>query len=205
MQKIVFVLGNYKNGGMAMRATNLANEFGKQGYSVEIAVLKELGNDFFTVIDKNVQVISVNDYNADDMRQKYADDCKKRNRKIKALKRLHYLTKNFSKIDRKLSGVIMFLRKGDELRNYFLFSKPDVVVSLGKSYIESVVSALQGSKCKIIYAEKNPPELEFPERDSEGYNYYIKGWIIPKKGLCRRRSPLYSLRTNIYKVWAFHK
>lgn len=27
MKHIIFVIGNYKNGGVAMRATNLANQF----------------------------------------------------------------------------------------------------------------------------------------------------------------------------------
>ena len=47
MREIVFVIGNYKNGGVAMRATNLANEFSKAGRSVTLLATKEVGKDIF--------------------------------------------------------------------------------------------------------------------------------------------------------------
>ena len=43
MKHIVFVIGQYKNGGVPMRVTNLANELGKRGYRVTILVTKQIG------------------------------------------------------------------------------------------------------------------------------------------------------------------
>lgn len=45
MKHIIFVIGNYKNGGVAMRATNLANHFGTNGYRVTLLATKEVGKD----------------------------------------------------------------------------------------------------------------------------------------------------------------
>ena len=44
MRHIVFVVGNYKNGGVPMRTTNLANQFAKKGYSPTILVTKDIAD-----------------------------------------------------------------------------------------------------------------------------------------------------------------
>ena len=47
MNHIVFVVGNYKNGGVPMRSTNLANAFAEKGYCCTILATGEIGNDIF--------------------------------------------------------------------------------------------------------------------------------------------------------------
>ena len=61
-KKIVFVLGNYKNGGMAMRATNLANEFAKMGYEVIILIMRQLDTQCFFEINSNIKLVSFEEY-----------------------------------------------------------------------------------------------------------------------------------------------
>ena len=173
MKKIVFVLGNYKNGGMAMQATNLSNEFAKHGYSVDILVTKEMGNSFFSTVD-NVRIVPVKEYNNASECAKHPDDRKNRDKRIKRIKHVRILTKPFKKLDYYLSKKVKMLRCGAELRDYFLNEKPDIVIPFGISYLEPSISASVGIDCQIIYAEKNAPELEFPEKGSDEFNYYIR-------------------------------
>lgn len=156
-----------------MRATNLANEFAKRGYSVDILVTKEMGDSFF-YRNVNVNIISLADYNANDksLNTIKLEKCK-RTRKIKNIKRLRYLSKYLKGIDQKLEFRIKLLRKGAELYVYFLNTKPDVVIPFGVAYLEPVVSATEGLNCKIFYAEKNAPEFEFPKKGTDDYQYYI--------------------------------
>ena len=62
MNHIVFVIGNYKNGGVARRATTLANEFAKVGYNCTILVTGELSTNIFFEVDKNVEIIELSKY-----------------------------------------------------------------------------------------------------------------------------------------------
>ena len=173
MKKIVLVLGNYKNGGMATRATNLSNEFAKYGYSVDILVTREMGNSFFSTAD-NVEVVPIKEYNSDPGHVKHLDDRKIRDKKIKQIKRVRLFTKHFKKLDHYLSKKVKMLRCGVELRDYFLNTQPDIVIPFGIAYLEPSISASNGIDCQIVYAEKNAPELEFPKKSSDEFNYYIK-------------------------------
>ena len=172
MKKIVFVLGNYKNGGMAMRATNLSNEFAKHGFHVEILVTRELSKNPFFETNKNVHIISLSEFNQEHKKE-YELVKQKTRREIKHLKRKRYLTKYVSIFDRPIENRIRLLRKGFELKTYFQKAKPDIVIPFGLSYLEPVVSATNGLKCKLFYAEKNAPEKEFPGKNTEQYHYLI--------------------------------
>ena len=173
MEKIVFVLGNYKNGGMAVRATNLANEFANHGYAVDILVTKELRNDYYFT-NRNVNIISIEEYNNNHDFRKYSGAFEKRYQYIRRIKFIRKFTKLFKKFDKKLEKRIKSIRKGFELLAYCLKTQPDIVIPLGLTYLEPVISATAGLNCKIVYAEKNAPELEFPQKGSEDYYYYTQ-------------------------------
>jgi glycosyltransferase involved in cell wall biosynthesis len=55
-----------------------------------------------------------------------------------------------------------------------LNKQPDIVIPFGLAYLESSISAAQGINCRIVYAEKNAPEVEFPKKGSDEFNYYIR-------------------------------
>ena len=48
---------------MAMRATNLSNEFAKHGFQVDILVTKELSENPFFETNNNVRIISLSEFN----------------------------------------------------------------------------------------------------------------------------------------------
>lgn len=172
MKKIVFVLGNYKNGGMAMRATNLSNEFAKHGFHVEILVTRELSKNPFFETNKNVHIISLSEFNQEHKKE-YELVKQKMRREIKHLKRKRYLTKYISSLDKSIENRIRILRQGIDLKNYFQKTKADIIIPFGLSYLEPVVSATKGVECKLFYAEKNAPEKEFPPKGTDKYNYVI--------------------------------
>lgn len=172
MKKIVFVLGNYKNGGMAMRATNLSNEFTKHGYQVEILATRELSDKPFFETEKNVRVVSLNEFNSLNQKDNQ-QTITSTNKRIKRLKRIRYLTKHLRSIDESIETKIRSLRKGIDLRCYFTKTDPDIVIPFGLSYLEPTLSAVDGLNCKVVYAEKNAPEKEFPSKDTDEYQYLI--------------------------------
>lgn len=157
-----------------MQATNLSNEFAKRGYSVDILVTKDLTDQSFFDTDKNLQIVSLKEYNANQSLQKHPEDIKKREQRIKKLKRFQHMTRSFSGINRRLSDKIKLLRNGAELRDYFLNTRPDIVIPFGISFVVPAVSATEGIDCKIVYAEKNAPELEFPEKSTDQFEYYVR-------------------------------
>jgi len=169
LQKIVFVLGNYKNGGMAMRATNLANEFAERGYAVDILVTGEMSDKPFFSQHKNVEIVVLDEFIRDcPLSKRYTD----RDSEICKLKRYRYFTKWTSSIDKKLERRINFLRAGEKLRPYFVNNPNTAVIAFGASYIKVALSASEKLNCKVIYAEKNAPELECP-KESPGFENMV--------------------------------
>ena len=174
MPKILFVLGNYKNGGMAMRATNLANEFARIGFEVDILVTGQADSNPFVPIHPNVRVVSLCQYNSESNHSLFNTNRKKqRERKIGILKRVRMITKLFPKIDKSIAAKIGLLRSGEKLLVYVINIKPDIIISLGLPYLEPVVSVSKEVKCKVFYAEKNAPEIEFPNTNTEQYERYF--------------------------------
>lgn len=168
MKHIVFVVGYYKNGGVAMRTTNLANEFAKKGYTTTILATKEISENIFFEHHKNTSVVSLEEYVSKHKNDKtVAKNLKKRKRRFCMLKQLRNISKFFAKWDKKLDAEIRGLRHGEKL-SAFIVNNPDCVyIPFGISYFEDVYYASKGMNCKIIYAERNAPEIEFPKDIAE--------------------------------------
>lgn len=168
MKHIVFVVGNYKNGGVPMRTTNLANEFAKQGYHSTILVTKDIAENVFFERHENVNVVSLKEYVSEHLNDKAVkNNIKKRINRIRFLKYLRYISKAFPKWDKKLAAEIRGLRRSENL-SAFIVSNPDCVyIPFGISYFEDVYYASKGINAKIIYAERNAPEIEFPKDSAE--------------------------------------
>jgi len=168
MKHIVFVVGNYKNGGVPMHATNLANEFAKQGYYSTILVTKDIAENIFFERHKNVNVASLKEYVSEHLNDKAVkNNVKKRNNRIRFLKYLRYISKAFPKWDKKLAAEIRGLRRSENL-SAFIVNNPDCVyIPFGISYFEDVYYASKSINAKIIYAERNAPEVEFSKITSE--------------------------------------
>ncbi len=168
MKHIVFVVGNYKNGGVPMRSTNLANEFAKKGYRSTILVTKEIGNDVFFSLEKNVELVSLNHYCAEHSADKNINtSLSKRKRITKLLKLLRLFTKRFPEITERISIKLKQIRKSEMLSVFAVNNQNCIYIPFGISYFEDVFYAVKGTKNKLIYAERNAPELEFPSDEKE--------------------------------------
>lgn len=168
MKHIVFVVGNYKNGGVPMRTTNLANEFAKKGYTSTILVTKDISENVFFERHKNVDLVSLKEYAS----KHSENDIVKHNKrkidfKIRLLKKIRYISKYIPALDKILAREIKGLRRSESLAS-FIISNPDCIyIPFGVSYFETVFYAAKGTNCKILYAERNAPELEFPSDASD--------------------------------------
>ena len=164
MKHIVFVIGNYKNGGVAVRSTNLANAFAEKGYKVTILVTKNISDNVFFEQHKNVQVISLSDYikaHKEDVNVlKYQ---KKLTNTISFIKRLRYITCFFSEIDSVLAEKVRNIRKSRELSIFAVNYQECVYIPFGIGCYEKAFFAVKPFGSKTIYAERNASEVEFPK------------------------------------------
>lgn len=160
MKHIVFVIGNYKNGGVPMRSTNLANEFGKRGYRVTILVTKDIGKDVFFTLHKNVMLVSLKDYVEDNKYNfEVVRDAKKIQKRLRFLKRISYFLKSNCRLKNKIRDI----RVSETLRVFTVLNRDAVYIPFGLSYFEETVCAVSGLSAKVIYAERNAPEVEVPK------------------------------------------
>lgn len=168
MEHIVFVVGNYKNGGVPMRSTNLANEFARRGYPSTILVTRDIAENIFFDIHKDVSVVSLKDYVASHRNDKaVAKMLRKHKNKIRFLKYLRYVSKFFKSWDKKLADEIKGLRRSENIAAYIANNSGCVYIPFGVAYYENTFYAVKGTDAKIIYAERNAPEVEFSQTEAE--------------------------------------
>lgn len=175
---IVFVVGNYKNGGVPMHSTNLANAFAEKGYTCTILVTKDIGENVYFERHKNVSLVSLKEYAAehigDDLVQKVL---KKRKLKIRLIKYLRYISKVLPEWDKRLADEIRGLRRSNDISSFIVNNPECVYVPFGISYFFDVFYGAKGTNCKIIYAERTTPMAEFPVC---GYSYEYLFKILGK-------------------------
>ena len=161
MKRIVFVVGNYKNGGVPMHSTNLANEFARKGYAATILATKEIADNIFFALHENVELVSLRQFIEDNSSNPVLlAEAEKQNKEIRRIKKLRYLTRFIPKWDKKLDKRIRAIRKCGTLRQYMILNQGTIVIPFGAAYYEQAFHATRDLDCKVIYAERNAPELE---------------------------------------------
>lgn len=162
-KKIVFVLGNYKNGGVSVRATNLANEFAKNGFTVLILVMGQLEETDLLHTRRHVQIISYCKYKKFHVESELEKkDHKKREKTFMRLKQVSRFSNVFPPfVRRQIHFNIRMYKQRNRLRSFFLENNDSIVIPFGMNYLDTVVSATEKLNCKIIYAEKNDPRTEY--------------------------------------------
>lgn len=164
MKQIVLIVGHYKNGGVSMRATNLANEFGRRGYPVTILVTKDIGEKIFFELHKNVKLVSLSQFIKENCANSIIiNETIKQEQQIRNKKRIRYISRFIPKWDRKLEMQIRQIRLGGSIRKYLLFNADAILIPFGLAYYEQTIYAAKELNCKIIYAERNAPQLELPK------------------------------------------
>ena len=168
MKHIVFVIGNYKNGGVAMHSTNLANAFAQVGYRVTILVTREVSQNVYFELNKNVQVVELSDYVEKHSRDKDIVKLFSGQEKIiRWLKRVRYATRYFRNIDSVIADRIRGIRISRDISAFATGNRDAVYIPFGVSYYEATYYGVKQFESKIIYAERNAPELEYPEDEEK--------------------------------------
>ncbi len=164
MRHIVFVIGNYKNGGVAMRSTNLANAFAEKGYSSTILITGSISDDVYFKQHENVQIVSHSEYTKEHKcDKKVINYQKKQQLKIRIIKLVRYATRFFKNFDSTLAEKIKSIRRSQELSAFALKNQESIYVPFGIACFEKTFSAIKPFGSKIIYAERNASEVEFPK------------------------------------------
>lgn len=167
MKHIVFVIGNYKNGGVARRSTNIANELAEKGYIVTLLATGKISEEVFFKLEKNVEVVSLSDYiTANSNNKSLIKNRNKRIRIIKLYKLLQIMFSSSSKIKNKLNGKVREIRRSEEIDDYLSFNQAYCFIPFGIGLYEKVFYAANKRGIKVIYAEKNAPELELPSDEA---------------------------------------
>lgn len=168
MKHIVFVIGNYKNGGVAMRSTNLANAFAQKGCKVTILVTGKVADDVYFNRNKNVDVVALSEYEklhkSDEIVIKHKE---KQANIIKIYKCLRCFTRCLPRMDSFLADKVKNIRIADSLDTFAVNNQKSIYIALGIACYEKTFYAIKPFNSKIIYAERNASEVELPRDDIE--------------------------------------
>ena len=164
MKHIVFVIGHYKNGGVSMRSTNLANEFGRRGHRVTLLVTQDIGSEVFFDRHSNVELLSLAAfYEQVKNDARVIRDRRHQEAYIRRRSRMRYWGVFLSKTQCQSIGVeVSVLRRIHALRAFVVLHPDAVYIPFGAGYYEETYFATRGYPCKLMYAERNAPEKEIP-------------------------------------------
>ncbi len=162
-QTVIFIIGRYANGGVARRATTIANELGRLGCKVILLATRGVGDDVFFARNQHVELVSLPEYITEyAARGSDPEDNQERCRQLKFWKRLGYVTSWCPPIARQVKYNIRGLRRSAELRSFLKVHAGATLIPFGMSYYEDTYFAAKGLGCKIIYAERNASQVENP-------------------------------------------
>ncbi len=188
MKKIVFIIYGFFNGGLERRVTNLSNELGKKGFSVDIVAVNGVSRELFFDLHKNVKIVEVNEK---EYGVSYADFSKPlKNEDVlsekPAFSQSNASVQNRRSLKKRIRKKIIplwkksvMLHKANRIRfakiykDYFREADPDIIVSFGVNYHERAVAMAKGKKCRLYDAEMNAHEKMIPQ-DRVGKRYYYK-------------------------------
>lgn len=172
---ILIVIGNYKNGGIAKRASVLANGFVKCGKKVSIVVTGEMSEKRFFELNENVEVIEINNLNIDEQKNKYKRFLYKTSIEIKAGKLISRLIRH-DKLTKKIINYKISKKRNFEKLKWFLSSYPNsIIISLGLSYAANIFGVIPFNKHSVILATKTYAEGELRGIDEDLALVVLKG------------------------------
>jgi glycosyltransferase involved in cell wall biosynthesis len=164
VKHIVFVIGNYKNGGVAMRSTNLANAFAEKGYKATILVTGAISDEVYFKHHENVEIAELSKYIEAHKEDKTLLEYRnKQQETIGKLKRLRHLTRFFPELDKVIAEKIRGIRRSKDMSAFVLNNQESIYIAFGLGYYEKTFFSVKPFGSKIIYAERNASEVEFPK------------------------------------------
>ena len=165
---ILIVIGNYKNGGIAKRATVIANGFSDIGRKVTIVVTKSGEVQPFFDLKENVKIVTVcngvSDPKVNDLLA------------IKILKIYSRILPHKSKSRKLLAYEVAKRRETLALRSIFKKYKRPIIISLGLEYAVKSFFAAKGISKDICYATKTHAQGELVGLNQETVSEVMKNF-----------------------------
>ncbi|MBQ7043223.1 MAG: glycosyltransferase [Clostridia bacterium] len=156
---ILIVIGNNKNGGIAKRASMIANGFSVIGRKATIVVTKDNLEETFFDLRENVSIVTTNGALAE---IKKCDLLK-----IKFRKAIRDILPKNSNKRKKLNYEISNRRNCSALKNIFKQYNNPIIITLGLEYAVKAFFAAKGIRRDVIYATKTYADGELYGLDRE--------------------------------------
>lgn len=173
-KNIIFVLNNYKNGGVARHTTNLAIGLQKLGYSVTLLIIGDIAeNEFFN--NNEVKLVSLAKFNNEN-RELFLEAKNKAEKRLKLLKRIKSVVKAIPSLNKYLSNRQKQINHSYELRAYFESVGDSVIIAFGLQLFEKICFAAQGLNHKLIFAGKTASQIDISvfDNDTEYAEFLLK-------------------------------
>lgn len=164
---ILIVIGNYKNGGIAKRASMIANGFSVIGRKATIVVTKDNAEKTFFALQENVSVVTTEDISTEMKKSDWLI--------VKCLKWLGYILPKNSQKRKEIGYEVYCRRENSALKNIVKQYKKPIIIALGLEYAIKSFFATKGMQSKVIYSTKT-----YAEGEVEGYDKEIISGILQK-------------------------
>ncbi len=161
---IIFLIGNYMNGGVARRSTTLANEMAKCGRHVIILVTGEIGTDL-PPLQPGVELVLLNEViQVLDNNRLVQEDEARRAKRLSWLRRFRSIGAflHLNGLVTAVSSSISDITHGNFLRPFFLHHHNATIIAFSLPFVYEAHCATSDLNCTIIFAEKNASQLENP-------------------------------------------
>ncbi len=161
-KKVIFISGILKNGGVAKQVSVISKDLSKKGFKVVFLLTVGVDDDVYFDYGDGSEIVSLPEYCEKVKNSKsYIKNERNIRRQIGAMKKAAKLFgafnanyKSFSHFKRSK------LRKCAALCTFLQENKGSVLIPFGIEYYTLAYFAKNGTRCKIIFAERNSPQIE---------------------------------------------
>ena len=174
-KNIVIVTTNFANGGTERRASVLANEFVKKGYTVTYLVINKIFPDVVYKLDDKITLVGISDFMESHISKKEKQQAEKwKNKKLKYLSKIHSIAKLFGINDIMVKRQRNILAKSEYIRAFALCNPGAIYICFGIDIYERVCNAVKGLNCKIVFSDINAPQADGENVDERSFKILRK-------------------------------
>lgn len=161
-KKVIFISGILKNGGVAKQVSVISKVLTKKGFKVVFLLTAGVDDDVYFDYGEGSEIVSLTEYCET---VKDSELYKKNGRSIKhQIGVMKKTSRIFGVFNRNYEIFSHFkrskLRKCAALRTFLQQNDGSVLIPFGIEYYTLALFAKKGTKCKIIFAERNSPQIE---------------------------------------------
>lgn len=161
-KKVIFISGILKNGGVAKHVSVISKELTKKGFKAVFLLTVGVDDDVYFDYGEGSEIVSLPEYCKKVKDSKlYEKNVQSIERQIGVMKKASRFFGIFSKNHETLNHFKRSkLRKCAALRTFLQQNDGSVLIPFGIEYYTLAYFAKKGTRCKIVFAERNSPQIE---------------------------------------------